>query len=204
MKILLIDDHKLIKMGIRILLEEQDNYKISECSNYKESIEKFEKDSFDLIICDISLPDKSGYDILEYIKEKKIITNVIILSMYEDKNYVKKALQLGAKGYVTKSTAHEEILKAIEVVMNENEVYVHNKYSSIFYDIYKSGVPIVFSEREKEVAKYMLKGYSLTEIGEKLYLSVKTIDTYKKRLMDKTNTKKRSELINYLRQQVIE
>ena len=120
MKILLIDDHKLIKLGIKVLLEDNREFcVIDDCASKKEFVEKINNESYDLFICDISLPDGSGYDILEIIKEKKLNTKVIILSMHEDKSYIKKAFKMGASGYVTKSTAHEEILKAIDVVMEK-------------------------------------------------------------------------------------
>ena len=200
MKILLIDDHKLIKMGIRVLLE--DNKKFSLIDDYGskgEFLERISTTEYNLFICDISLPDGSGYDILEIIKEKDLDAKVIILSMHEDKSYIKKAFKMGASGYVTKSTAHEEILKAIDVVMEKNEIYLNEKYATIFYELYKADKEIELSEREKEVGKYIVEGYTLTDIGEKLFLSVKTVDTYKKRLMEKTNTKKRSELVEYLK-----
>lgn len=204
MKILLIDDHKLIKIGIKVLLE--DNEKITvidDCSSKTEFLEKIKDNIYNLFICDISLPDGSGYDILEIIKEKKLDTKVIILSMHEDKSYIKKAFKLGASGYVTKSTAHEEILQAIDKVIVKDEIYLNTKYATIFYELFKEDKEIELSEREKEVGKYIVEGYTLTDIGEKLFLSVKTVDTYKKRLMEKTNTKKRSELVEYLKNNLI-
>ncbi|WP_294681838.1 response regulator transcription factor [Gemella sp.] len=204
MKILLIDDHKLIKIGIKVLLEDnKDVDVIDDCSSKKEFLEKIDNEAYDLFICDISLPDGSGYDILEIIKERKIKTKIIILSMHEDKSYIKKAFKLGASGYVTKSTAHEEILQAIDKVMVKNEIYLNEKYATIFYELFKEDKEIELSEREKEVGRYIVEGYTLTDIGEKLFLSVKTVDTYKKRLMEKTNTKKRSELVEYLKSNLI-
>ena len=204
MKILLIDDHKLIKIGIKVLLEDNMEFSgIDDCSSKKEFLEKINNNIYDLFICDISLPDGSGYDILEVIKEKKINTKVIILSMHEDKSYMKKAFKLGASGYVTKSTAHEEILLAIDKVMFKNDIYLNEKYATIFYELFKEDKEIELSEREKEVGRYIVEGYTLTDIGEKLFLSVKTVDTYKKRLMEKTNTKKRSELVEYLKSNLI-
>ena len=204
MKILLIDDHKLIKIGIKVLLEDnKDVDVIDDCSSKKEFLEKITNDSYDLFICDISLSDGTGYDILKVIKEKKINTKVIILSMHEDKSYIKKAFKLGASGYVTKSTAHEEILLAIDKVMFKNDIYLNEKYATIFYELFKEDKEIELSEREKEVGRYIVEGYTLTDIGEKLFLSVKTVDTYKKRLMEKTNTKKRSELVEYLKSNLI-
>ena len=204
MKILLIDDHKLIKIGIKVLLEDnKDVDVIDDCSSKKEFLEKIDNESYDLFICDISLPDGSGYDILEIIKERKIKTKIIILSMHEDKSYIKKAFKLGASGYVTKSTAHEEILQAIDKIMVKNEIYLNEKYATIFYELFKEDKEIELSEREKEVGRYIVEGYTLTDIGEKLFLSVKTVDTYKKRLMEKTNTKKRSELVEYLKSNLI-
>lgn len=204
MKILLIDDHKLIKIGIKVLLE--DDKKISvidDCASKTEFLEKIKDNIYNLFICDISLPDGSGYDILEIIKEKKLDAKVIILSMHEDKSYIKKALRLGASGYVTKSTAHEEILQAIDKVIVKDEIYLNDKYATIFYELFKEDKEIELSEREKEVGRYIVEGYTLTDIGEKLFLSVKTVDTYKKRLMEKTNTKKRSELVEYLKNNLI-
>ena len=128
---------------------------------------------------------------------------MIILSMHEDKSYIKKAFKLGASGYVTKSTAHEEILQAIDKVIVKDEIYLNAKYATIFYELFKEDKEIELSEREKEVGKYIVEGYTLTDIGEKLFLSVKTVDTYKKRLMEKTNTKKRSELVEYLKNNLI-
>ena len=204
MKILLIDDHKLIKIGIKVLLEDnKDVDVIDDCSSKKEFLEKIDNETYDLFICDISLPDGSGYDILEIVKERKIKTKIIILSMHEDKSYIKKAFKLGASGYVTKSTAHEEILQAIDKVMVKNEIYLNEKYATIFYELFKEDKEIELSEREKEVGRYIVEGYTLTDIGEKLFLSVKTVDTYKKRLMEKTNTKKRSELVEYLKSNLI-
>ena len=204
MKILLIDDHKLIKLGIKVLLEDNEKFSvIDDCASKKEFSEKISNESYDLFICDISLPDGSGYDILEIIKEKKLNTKVIILSMHEDKSYMKKAFKLGASGYVTKSTAHEEILKAIDKVIFKNDIYLNEKYATIFYELFKEDKEIELSEREKEVGRYIVEGYTPTDIGEKLFLSVKTVDTYKKRLMEKTNTKKRSELVEYLKSNLI-
>ena len=204
MKILLIDDHKLIKLGIKVLLEDNEKFSvIDDCASKKEFSEKISNESYDLFICDISLPDGSGYDILEIIKEKKLNTKVIILSMHEDKSYMKKAFKLGASGYVTKSTAHEEILQAIDKVMFKNDIYLNEKYAIIFYELFKEDKEIELSEREKEVGRYIVEGYTLTDIGEKLFLSVKTVDTYKKRLMEKTNTKKRSELVEYLKSNLV-
>lgn len=204
MKILLVDDHKLIKIGIKVLLEDNEEFSvIDDCESKKEFLEKISNESYDLFICDISLPDGSGYDILEIIKEKNLNTKVIILSMHEDKSYMKKAFKLGASGYVTKSTAHEEILQAIDKVMFKNDIYLNEKYAIIFYELFKEDKEIELSEREKEVGRYIVEGYTLTDIGEKLFLSVKTVDTYKKRLMEKTNTKKRSELVEYLKSNLI-
>ena len=204
MKILLIDDHKLIKIGIKVLLEDDEKISvIDDCASKTEFLEKIKDNIYNLFICDISLPDGSGYDILEIIKEKKLDAKVIILSMHEDKSYIKKAFRLGASGYVTKSTAHEEILQAIEKVIVKDEIYLNDKYAKIFYELFKEDKEIELSEREKEVGKYIVEGYTLTDIGEKLFLSVKTVDTYKKRLMEKTNTKKRSELVEYLKNNLI-
>lgn len=200
MKILLVDDHKLIKMGIKVLLEDYPKYKdVDECSTKAQFFKKFSETSYDLIICDISLPDGTGYEIIESVRKLSGSIKIIVLSMHEDKSYIKKALKLGANGYVTKSNAHNEIITAINTVFDD-ETYLSSKYSNVFYELYKEQEQRVeLSDREKEVANYIVQGYTLTDIAEKLYLSVKTVDTYKKRVMEKTNTKKRSELVEYFK-----
>ncbi len=201
MKILLIDDHKLIKMAVTMLIEENiKDVKIDSATSYKEFLSKINLNTYDIILCDITLKDATGYDVLTYLDEKKRQEKTIVLSMHEDKNYVKKAIRLGAKGYVAKSSAHEEIILAIEKVIN-GEIYLKKEYQDIFYDLYTEKDQIL-SDREREVLEYMVKGYTLTEIGEKLFLSVKTIDTYKKRLMEKLGLKKRSELIDYYQKEL--
>lgn len=201
MKILLIDDHKLIKMAVKMLIEENiKDVKIDNATSYKEFLSKINLNTYDIILCDITLKDATGYDVLTYLDEKKRQEKTIVLSMHEDKNYVKKAIRLGAKGYVAKSSAHEEIILAIEKVIN-GEIYLKKEYQDIFYDLYTEKDQIL-SDREREVLEYIVKGYTLTEIGEKLFLSVKTIDTYKKRLMEKLGLKKRSELIDYYQKEL--
>lgn len=201
MKILLIDDHKLIKMAVTMLIEENiKDVKIDSATSYKEFLSKINLNTYDIILCDITLKDATGYDVLTYLDEKKRQEKTIVLSMHEDKNYVKKAIRLGAKGYVAKSSAHEEIILAIEKVIN-GEIYLKKEYQDIFYDLYREKDQIL-SDREREVLEYIVKGYTLTEIGEKLFLSVKTIDTYKKRLMEKLGLKKRSELIDYYQKEL--
>lgn len=201
MKILLIDDHKLIKMAVTMLIEENiKDVRIDSATSYKEFLSKINLNTYDIILCDITLKDATGYDVLTYLDEKKRQEKTIVLSMHEDKNYVKKAIRLGAKGYVAKSSAHEEIILAIEKVIN-GEIYLKKEYQDIFYDLYTEKDQIL-SDREREVLEYIVKGYTLTEIGEKLFLSVKTIDTYKKRLMEKLGLKKRSELIDYYQKEL--
>jgi len=201
MKILLIDDHKLIKMAVTMLIEENiKDVKIDSATSYKEFLSKINLNTYDIILCDITLKDATGYDVLTYLDEKKRQEKTIVLSMHEDKNYVKKAIRLGSKGYVAKSSAHEEIILAIEKVIN-GEIYLKKEYQDIFYDLYTEKDQIL-SDREREVLEYIVKGYTLTEIGEKLFLSVKTIDTYKKRLMEKLGLKKRSELIDYYQKEL--
>ena len=114
MKILLIDDHKLIKIGIKVLLEDDEKISvIDDCASKTEFLEKIKDNIYNLFICDISLPDGSGYDILEIIKEKKLDAKVIILSMHEDKSYIKKALRLGVSGYVTKALLMKKSCKQL-------------------------------------------------------------------------------------------
>lgn len=203
-KVMLADDHAILRAGLKLLLEaEKDISIVGEASNGREVMDKLSQIKPDLIILDLSMPQIGGIEILKWLKSKKKYANihVLVLTMHTEKEYVREALANGAEGYVEKSAFDTELLTAIHTVMNGN-LYVNNKnalsiLSGVIEREHNDDPYSLLSKRELEVLRYLARGYSLAEIGEKLHLSLKTIDTYKARVFTKLEISKKSQLVDY-------
>lgn len=203
-KIILADDHAILRAGLKLLLEaEQDIAIIGEASDGAELKQKLTLLNPDLIILDLSMPKVNGIEFLRWLKNRKKYENirVLILTMHEEEEYIREALAAGANGYVEKSAFDTELITAIHTVM-KGELYLNKKNAFTMLDtIIKqdtgSDPYSLMSKREMEVLRYLARGYSLSEAGERLHLSLKTIDTYKKRIFTKLNISKKSELVDY-------
>ncbi|MDZ7765692.1 MAG: response regulator transcription factor [Melioribacteraceae bacterium] len=149
---------------------------------------------------DISMPKLSGLEVLIKIREKKLSTKVLILSMYPEKEYAVRALKNGADGYITKESAAEELHEAIDTVL-KGEKYVSKNLQKILLDKYTDGTPSVphenLSDREFNVFLLIAKGKSPQEIASQLSISHKTVSTYKSRLMNKLGLNSVTELTRY-------
>lgn len=203
-KIILADDHAILRAGLKLLLEaEEDIAIIGEASDGAELKQKLTLLNPDLIILDLSMPKVNGIEFLRWLKNRKKYENirVLILTMHEEEEYIREALAAGANGYVEKSAFDTELITAIHTVM-KGELYLNKKNAFTMLDtIIKhdagSDPYSLMSKREMEVLRYLARGYSLSEAGEQLHLSLKTIDTYKKRIFTKLNISKKSELVDY-------
>jgi len=201
MKILICDDHKLVREGIRKILQLMgDTVFFAEASNAAEAVGLLNSSTFDILLLDISLPGRSGLEILELVKMKWPATNVLILSMHPQEQYAIKALKLGASGYLTKDSASEELLFAVtkismgsryispalaeSLALNLNEEKTKEKHD-------------VLSSREFEIMIRLANGGSLLDIGNDLFISNKTVSTYRRRIMDKMGFRKNTELAKY-------
>lgn len=204
-KIFLADDHALVRAGLRMLLKSDPQLEVTgEAANGQEVIEKLAVIKTDILILDISMPQMSGLDCIGRIRELYPDIRIIMLSMHEDENYIKNAMNQGAVGYVPKASADAELFDAIREVQQGNIYLSKNAAQSLLASMFsphpqsdKSDDAKLLSGRELEVFKYIVRGYSITEIGEMLNLSVKTIDTYKTRIMDKLHCHKKSQLVEY-------
>jgi len=201
MHVLICDDHQIVRDGLRQILARHDHiHAIDEAANGGEVLALFEKVAYDLVILDISLPNQNGLDLLQTIKRRWPATNVLMLSMHPQEQYAMRALSYGAAGYLTKDAAAEELLLAVKRIA-ENGKYISPSLadclaSSLNTDSDKA-LHEKLSEREFEIMIKIAAGNSLKSIGDELFISNKTVSTYRSRIMEKMNLEKNSELTRY-------
>jgi DNA-binding NarL/FixJ family response regulator len=201
-KILIADDHAIVRKGIRqILSETPDKYAVEEACNGQEALEKVYKNNYDVVLMDISMPGRSGLDVLKQLKQEKPKTPVIILSVYPEEQYAVRALKTGAAGYLTKESAPEELIRAIKKVSRGGGKYVtasiaEKLASAIDIDLTKPPHEDL-SNREYQILCMIASGKIATQISEELSLSVKTISTYRTRILKKMGMNNNAELTHY-------
>lgn len=201
MRILICDDHKIVRDGLRQILQQLDEVTfIGEASDGEQVLKLLKEDVYEVLLLDISLPDKNGLEVLTSVKSKWPATNVLMLSMLPQEQYAIRALKLGASGYLTKDTASEELIAAIRKVSTDGKYISQSLAENIALqldedtDRPKHGT---LSNREFEVMIKIVNGKSLQEIGDELFISVKTVSTYRSRIMEKMGFKKNTELTRY-------
>lgn len=209
LRIALADDHHLIRSGLKLLLDSNETLSIvGEASDGASALLLVEQLQPDILLLDLAMPGMDGLECLRELQRRNLPTRVIVLSMFEDENYVLAAMSAGAQGYVQKSAIDTELFQAIENVaagrLHLNEKSAKSLLSMLLVERQQVVAPpmaAVLSPREQEVLRWYAHGFSLREIGEQLGLSVKTVDTYKTRIMEKLGFQKKSELIAYAAKQ---
>jgi DNA-binding NarL/FixJ family response regulator len=201
MNILVCDDHKIVRDGLRRILEQYNEVcLIDEAATGSEVLELFRKRTYDLLLLDISLPDLNGLDVLQIIKAKWPAAYVLMLSMHSQEQYGIRALTYGASGYLTKDAAAEELLLAVrEIAKNGKYISQSLAHCLAFQLINDSNLPKheKLSDREFEIMIKIAGGKSLKEIGTELCISSKTVTTYRSRIMEKMRLGKNTDLTRY-------
>ncbi|AQR79055.1 response regulator transcription factor [Paenibacillus larvae] len=205
-QIMLVDDHALLRSGLKLLLQKKPPFKVvGEAANGIEALRLYEDLRPHLLILDISLPRLDGIQVLREIKLRHEEAKVIVLTMHEDEDYITSIMQAGASGYIPKAAVDEELYTAIDSVMN-GYMYLRPKETKTLISSMLKKVPkeadsrnpyVILSPREREVLRFLVRGYSLAETAKALTVSIKTVDTHKTRMMNKLNISKKSELIEY-------
>jgi two-component system invasion response regulator UvrY len=209
MKVLIADDHSVVREGLKQVLKGADAaFTFDEATNGVEALTKIEQNKYDLVILDISMPGKSGIDILQTIKDKNMIVHILILSMYSLEQYAIRALKLGASGYLCKNSVYDELATAIKTVLTGGRYISPALADKIIFDK-KDKLNLSphekLSEREFQVMCMLAKGKSVKEIAVGLFISDKTVSTHRMRLLEKMGMKKNAELIKYaIRHELIE
>ncbi|MDK1011295.1 MAG: response regulator transcription factor [Actinomycetota bacterium] len=208
-RVLLADDHAVLRAGLRALLEnEPDLEVVGQAEDGIDCVEQIRDLAPDVAIVDINMPRCDGIGVLEKLRHSSLSTRVLILTMYDDLEYLRRVLALGGAGYVLKEAASDELLTAIRTV-HEGGVYLHPDHAQMLaagVTDDDSSEPEIderharfdsLSNREAEVFRLVALGYRNKEIAEMAHLSVKTVETYKARLMKKLGINGRAALVRY-------
>lgn len=201
--VLLADDHAIVRSGIKHMINSQTDMEvIDEAENGEEAVQKALNKQPDVIIMDLNMPKKSGLVATKQINEANSKSKIIVLTMHEGKEYLFNALQAGASSYLLKSYHEDDLIKAIRTV-HRGEAYLYPNATKLLLEEYMKKSDANKSEldqltgREQEILGYLAKGYTNREIGEMLFLSVKTIESYKSKIMEKLQLKTRPDLVKF-------
>ncbi len=204
--IILTEDHQILRDGVKSLIASE-NIKITgEASTGAELWKLLEGEKPDIILMDISLPDTSGIELTRLLSERFPEIKVLILSMYTDESFINQAIKSGAKGYLHKNTTREEMLIAIDTVYSGNDFYSDN-ISKIILKSYIEKAKLnaeellnpheILSKREIEILTMFAEGFINKEIADKLFISIRTVESHKNHIMQKLNLKTQVELVKY-------
>ena len=199
--ILITDDHPVVRRGIRQILEDDERIGlVHEAGDGKELFDKLNMQIYDVILLDISLPGRSGLDLIGQFKKTQGSAAILILSIHSEEMYAIKALKAGAAGYLTKTSAPEELISAI-IKVSKGERYISVSLADSLAEslISDSKIPTyqLLSSRELEVLQLLAEGKKVIQIASELSLSPKTISTYRERLLEKLKLETTAELIRY-------
>jgi DNA-binding NarL/FixJ family response regulator len=199
-RVLLVDDHAVVRRGVRSILEDQmPGVEIAEASNGDEALAAI-TEKFDAVVLDLSMPGRDGFDLLNEIKHRNPKLPVLIMSLHGEEQFAVRALRAGASGYLTKSTAPELLVVAVTKVLRGGRYVSESLADRLAADVGGSstGSPHErLSDREFDVMRGIASGRSVSEIAEQMHLSVKTVSTYRTRLLDKMGMTSNAELTRY-------
>jgi DNA-binding NarL/FixJ family response regulator len=200
-RILIADDHAIVREGLKqVLAAAGDLAIVAEAQNGAEVIQRVRELEFDLLLLDMSMPGKSGIELIKQVRSEKPKLRILVLSMHEEEQYAVRALKAGAAGYLTKESASEQLVAAIRKVA-AGGAYITSKVAQQFAlgAMYNASGPphAALSDREYQVFEMLVAGKSITDIAERLNLSVKTVSTHKARIMQKMNMTSTAELVRY-------
>lgn len=200
-RIIIADDHSIVREGLKqIIADTRDMTVIDEACDGNELLEKVNSNTYDVVVLDITMPGTNVLDVLKRIKRKRPATQVLILSMHPEEQYAVRVLKAGASGYLTKESAPSELIRAIRKVSNGRK-YISPAFAENLAEVLLSDdeqpVHASLSDREYQVLCMIASGETVKDIAENLYLSEKTISTYRSRILQKMGLKNNAELIHY-------
>ena len=210
--LILVDDHKIIRDGLKLYFEGSDEFIVTdEAANGIEALELLEKNEYDLVVTDISMPEMDGITLVQQVKEKYPEQKIMALTMMGENQHIKHMLAAGVNGYILKNSDKKEILSAIRTILN-GENYYSGTVTKIIMDgiagkkkpTQRLTLETPLTTREKEVLKLIVKEFSNKEIADTLFISVRTVDAHKRNLLEKTGCKNIAGLVVYALEHNIE
>jgi DNA-binding NarL/FixJ family response regulator len=203
-RILLVDDHAVLRAGLRALLEAEPGFQVvGEAGTGEDGVRMTSATRPDVVVMDLSMPGMGGLEALRQIAALGLGTRVLVLTMHGEEEHLLPVLEAGGSGYVSKSSADEELIEAIHTV-SRGDVFLYPSGAKLLLRGLKQKTepgeddPLErLTDREREVLSYTVEGFSSSEIGKKLFISPKTVDTYRARIMEKLSLRHRSELVRF-------
>jgi two-component system invasion response regulator UvrY len=201
MRVLIADDHAVFRRGLRETIGEAfPKVTFGEAKTAQETVECVRRQDWEIVILDISMPGKSGLDILEDLRRLRPKLPVLFLSMHPEEQYARRALKSGAVGYLTKDSIPEELKEAVRRILTGGRYVSATLAERLAFDLRKGAdTPLheLLSAREFQVLRMIASGKTVKEIANDIALSVKTVSTYRARILQKTGMKTTAELIRY-------
>jgi DNA-binding NarL/FixJ family response regulator len=200
-KVLMIDDHAVVRLGLRAILEEADpGVEVAEAGTAQEGLAWLHDNPADAVVLDIGLPDRNGLDVLKRIHQEWPRLPVLILSMYSEDQYGLRMMKAGAAGYLTKASAAEHLVRAVKRVLAGGR-YVSPALAEQLAGVFAGDIDKephqMLSDREYQIFQMIASGKTVSEIARELFLSVKTVSTHRTRILEKTGMKTNAELTHY-------
>ena len=201
-KVLLVDDHAIMRDGIRALLSLHDDIKIvGEASEGQEAIEKTQDLSPDVVVMDVAMPDMDGIEATRRIRKQSPKVKVIVLTQYDNKEYILSAIKAGAAGYVPKRALGSELVSAVRAV-NRGESFLYPSAAAALIDDYRRQAKTAepydqLTPREREILKLIAEGHTSREIADTLFISLKTVYGHRTKIMEKLGLRNRTELFKF-------
>lgn len=208
-RVIIVDDHAILRSGIKqILVASGDIDVVGEAENVAQALKCVREIPADVMLLDISLPDKTGIEALKLIKRENAALNILMLSMYMEDQYAVRSIRSGASGYLCKHTASEELLTAIHTLAKGRKYITANVAEILAEQVgneHAAALHESLSDREFQVMRMIASGLSVSEIADKLALSVKTVSMYRTRLLEKMNLKHNADITHYaIKNQLVE
>ncbi len=200
-RVLIADDHVVVRQGLKQILGGTPELLVAgEATNGQEVLDKVRAEAWDVVVLDISMPDRSGLDILKQLRSERPELPVLVLSMHSEDQYAMRVLKAGANGYLTKDSAADELVKAIRKVVRGGTFVSEFLAEKLAFELGADSSRLpheALSDREFQVLRQIAAGKSVTEIAAQLCLSVKTVSTYRTRMLEKMNLGTNVELFRY-------
>jgi DNA-binding NarL/FixJ family response regulator len=204
LRLLIIDDHPMMRTGLAQLIDNEGDLKVAaQADTAGQAIDLVAKQKFDLILCDISLPDKNGLELIKDIRALRPELPILVVSMHDEMIYAERVLRAGGRGYIMKQEGGEKFIRAIRQVL-AGQIFVSDKMSSRILEIFSGGnkksenSPVSrLSDREFEVFQLIGHGKGTRDIAEQLHLSVKTVEVHRANIKEKLNLQTATELVRF-------
>lgn len=204
-KIGIVDDHKIVRDGIKVMVEDHPGFDIiCEAENGKIAVDQCSSHNVDVVIMDITMPEMDGIEATRIIKNEYPDIKILALTMLSEDQHIRKMIKAGASGYILKSSGKQELIKAIETIIDGKHYFSNDATQAILQELVTPDVnkindedDVHITEREREVLKLIVNEFTNQEIAEKLFVSVRTIDAHRRNLLQKTGAKNTAGLVKY-------